>query len=184
MSSNFFHSGKIFSLGDRIKAIRGKLNQEEFGKIIGVKAPAISKYEKGRVPDLETLKKIADYGGVTLEWLLEGDKAPGAATVYTRWRKIPSSEALPEEPGDEGITIESPPPGASTGRHDPYLFGGLDIGALTRIIEMVEDHLLRRQKPLKPVKKALLLSLLYDEYQKSGRPLCLDTLREFLRKVE
>lgn len=34
----------------------------------------ISRYEAGRVPDVETLKNIADYGGVTVEWLLHGDR--------------------------------------------------------------------------------------------------------------
>lgn len=167
MSSNIFHSGKIFSIGDRIKAIRGKLNQEEFGKIIGVKAPAVSKYEKGREPDLEALKKIAAYGGVTLDWLLHGD--PKAA--------IP--EPLPEK-----LSLESPPPGRGPGLHDPYLFGRVDIDALTQIIEQVEELLRRRKRHLKPVRFALLLSLLYDQFQTTGRIPDQAALQETLRRVD
>jgi transcriptional regulator with XRE-family HTH domain len=169
MSREIFHSGKNISIGDRIKILRGELNQGEFGKIIGVEAPAISKYEKGRKPKVAILEKIADYGQVTIEWLLRGDAPEPAAEI-------------PEIP--EAITIESPPPGAGAGLRDPYLFTGIDIGALTQIIELVEDHLLRRKRPLKPVKKALLFSLLYDEFHKSGHPPDQPTLLEFLRKVE
>ena len=151
----------------RLKKIRGGLSQEKFGKIFGVTKITISRYESGRIPDVETLSKIANYGGVTVEWLLHGT-APELAAA-----EIP-----------ESLPLESPPPGAGLGRHDPYLFGGLDIGALTQIIELVEDHLLRRKNPLKPVKKALLFSLLYDEFQKSGRPLSQETLLDFLRRVD
>ena len=143
------------------------MTQEEFGKILGVRDATISRYESGRIPDAKTLSIIADYGGVTVEWLLHGDK-PAA---------IP--ESVPET-----LPLESPPPGRGSLRHDPYLFGGVDIDAMTRIIEQVEDHLLRRKRPMKPVKKALLFSLLYDRFQATGQPLDQATLLEFLRRVD
>lgn len=111
-------------------------------------------------------KKIADHGGRTVEWLLHGDKK-------VEIHEIP-----------ESITIESPPPGSGPGLHDPYLFHGMDISAMTQIIEVVEDFLSHRQKPLKSVKKALLISLLYDQFQKTGQPLTQATLKEFLRRVD
>jgi transcriptional regulator with XRE-family HTH domain len=163
MSSKIIQSGNIISIGDRIKEIRGELSQGEFGKQIGVQAPAISKYEKGRVPDVETLKKIADYGKVTVEWLLSG-----------------GVKQIPEIP--ESITIESPRSGPLL--HEPYLFNGIDIDAMSQIIEAVEQLLGQRRKPLKPMKKALLISLLYDEFQKTGQPLNDATLKEFLRRVD
>ncbi|RJR41897.1 MAG: XRE family transcriptional regulator [Deltaproteobacteria bacterium] len=64
--------GKYLGTGDRIRKIRGDLTQEEFGKLFGVKGNTISRWEDGRLSDEETLKKIADYGRVTVEWILTG----------------------------------------------------------------------------------------------------------------
>jgi transcriptional regulator with XRE-family HTH domain len=68
--------GKYLGIGDRIRKIRSALTQKEFGKLFGVVDSAISKWEKGKLPDEETLKKLADYGGVTVEWLLKGEETP------------------------------------------------------------------------------------------------------------
>ena len=65
--------GRFFGIGDRIKQIRGNLTQIEFAKIFGVRDSTVSRWEYGRLSDEETLKKIADFGGVTVEWLLRGD---------------------------------------------------------------------------------------------------------------
>jgi len=47
------------------------LNQEQLGKIIGVSYSTISNYEQGvRQPDQEKLIKLADYFGVTIDYLL------------------------------------------------------------------------------------------------------------------
>lgn len=86
------------------------------------------------------------------------------------------------EVGGKPITIESPKTASSI--HSPYLFAGVDINALTQIIEMVEELLTKRTKPLKPVRKALLISLLYDQFQTTGQPLDQDTLIEFMRRVD
>lgn len=59
----------------RIRRIRGKLSQAEFGKIIGVTQGTIHKYEKGIIfPDEEILRKIADFGKVGVEWIVHGEK--------------------------------------------------------------------------------------------------------------
>jgi transcriptional regulator with XRE-family HTH domain len=159
--------GLLFSLPGNIRKIRGDLSQAKFADLIGVNQGTVHKYEKGiSSPSEETLKKIAAHGGVTVEWLLHGDKKP----------------ELPDLP--ESMTIESPPPGAGPGLHDPYLFGGVDIDAMSQILELVEDHLSHRKRPLKNVKKALLISLLYDRFQTTGRVPGPDTLKEFLRRVD
>lgn len=159
--------GLLFLLPDRIKKIRGDLSQAKFGDLIGVNQGTVHKYEKGiSAPSKETLKKIAAHGSVTVEWLLHGDK------------KV----EIPDLP--ESITIESPRPDSGPGLHAPYLFGGVDINAMTQIIEMVQELLSHRKRPLKPVRFALLLSLLYDEFQKTGQPLNQTTLKEFLRRVD
>jgi transcriptional regulator with XRE-family HTH domain len=72
MSRKKFQSGKDLLVGKRIKQIRGALGQAEFGKILDVEGPAISKYEGGRVPNFVILNKIAAYGEVTVDWLLHG----------------------------------------------------------------------------------------------------------------
>jgi transcriptional regulator with XRE-family HTH domain len=62
----------------RIKKIRGPLSQKEFAKILGVNQATVCKYEAGRLPDALTLKRIANHGGVTVEWILGGEEK-GAA---------------------------------------------------------------------------------------------------------
>ncbi|MBI3810756.1 MAG: helix-turn-helix transcriptional regulator [Nitrospirae bacterium] len=60
-------------VGQRIRAIRGKMNQTDFAKMIGVrKQNYVSRYEHGRIPNPELLVRIANYGKVTVDWLLTG----------------------------------------------------------------------------------------------------------------
>ena len=65
----------------RIRFIRGKRTQEEFGNLIGVTKAAISKYESGRIPNPLILKKIAEIGQTTVGWILLGDRADILAEV-------------------------------------------------------------------------------------------------------
>jgi transcriptional regulator with XRE-family HTH domain len=162
MSSKKYLRFKDFSeIGTRIRKIRGRLTQGKFGEIFGVSQNTVSQWEKGKtLTDKETLEKIAAHGGVTVEWLL-----------HEHPHEVP-----------ETITIESPRSGPLL--HEPYLFNGIDINGMTQILEMVEQILSQRKKPLKLVRKALLISLLYDEFQKTGQPLNDTTLKEFLRRVD
>lgn len=60
-------------VGQRIRLIRGKKTQTAFARLMGVyKQNYISRYEHGRVPSPRLLIKLADYGRVTLDWLLAG----------------------------------------------------------------------------------------------------------------
>lgn len=69
---------KNIELGNRIKAIRMKLgkNQTEFGKMFDPPAPkgAVSRWEHGGSPNKKRLKRIADLGGVSVEYLIKGVK--------------------------------------------------------------------------------------------------------------
>lgn len=59
----------------RLRQVRGELTQAEFGKKIGVTQGAVQKYEKGiNYPNYVILKNIADYGSVSMEWLLRGEE--------------------------------------------------------------------------------------------------------------
>jgi transcriptional regulator with XRE-family HTH domain len=60
-------------VGQRIRAIRGKMNQTDFARTIGVrKQNYVSRYEHGRIPNPELLVRIANYGKVSVDWLLTG----------------------------------------------------------------------------------------------------------------
>ena len=63
------------SVGQRIKMVRGDLTQKEFARALGIKKQNyVSRYEKGRIPTHDILVKIAEYGRVTVDWLLTGMK--------------------------------------------------------------------------------------------------------------
>lgn len=60
---------------ERLKQLRKKkgITQEELGKILGVGKSTICQYERGtRKPDIEMLKRIAQFFGVSIDYLLGG----------------------------------------------------------------------------------------------------------------
>lgn len=60
-------------IGERIKSLREerKITQQELARYLGVSQKTISNYENGeRSPDPNTLRKIADYFDVTVDYLL------------------------------------------------------------------------------------------------------------------
>lgn len=60
-------------IGERIKSLREerKITQQELARYLGVSQKTISNYENGeRSPDPDTLRKIADYFDVTVDYLL------------------------------------------------------------------------------------------------------------------
>lgn len=63
-------------LGKRIKEIRLKLgkSQEEFGELFNPPAPksAVSRWEHGGNPNKKRIKKIAELGNVSVDYLLNG----------------------------------------------------------------------------------------------------------------
>jgi len=65
------------TLGERIANLRTKhkLTQEQFAKKIGVTRASLAKYETDKSsPDFDTLKKIANYFGVTIDYLLGNEQ--------------------------------------------------------------------------------------------------------------
>lgn len=66
-------------IGEKIKELRknSKITQEQLGNAIGVSKMAISYFEKGKKsPGRESLEKIADYFGVTTDYLLGRSEDP------------------------------------------------------------------------------------------------------------
>jgi len=164
MSRNKLLSHETFpGLAERIKEVRGNLTQDNFGKLLGVSKSQISKYESRKaIPPSATIDKIASTGNKTREWLLWGT----------------TKGELKENAGD----FKKPVPGTS-GIADPYLFAAVDTSILAQIISGVEGALLKKKKTLSPVRKAHLVSLLYDRFQETGLPIDLATIEEFLRLV-
>jgi transcriptional regulator with XRE-family HTH domain len=62
------------SIGERLKEIRGKMLQEDFGKLFGVYKGTVANYEKGiRKPDSEYLNNVLQhFPEINPTWLLTG----------------------------------------------------------------------------------------------------------------
>jgi transcriptional regulator with XRE-family HTH domain len=61
-------------IGQRVKALRGKMTQAEFGKIFKKSQDAICAYEKGIVfPPIDAIIKMAETFGVSVEWIITGE---------------------------------------------------------------------------------------------------------------
>lgn len=61
---------------NRIKSLRKakKITQKQLGDVLGVAESTISMYESGnRQPDVDTMRKIADYFNVTIDYLIGGE---------------------------------------------------------------------------------------------------------------
>ena len=64
---------KPVSLGGRIRMVRGKLSQAEFGWYIGKHKDEVIQYEANAdTPSLRILLQIAEMGDVTVDWLIYG----------------------------------------------------------------------------------------------------------------
>jgi len=69
---------------NRIREIRKErgLTMKELGVVVGLAESTISQYETGkRQPDNETLLRLAEYFGVTVDYLL-GGAAPGPSITF------------------------------------------------------------------------------------------------------
>jgi transcriptional regulator with XRE-family HTH domain len=127
------------------------MSQEVFGNMLEVTKSTVSRYEAGRVPDTETLERIADFGGVTVDWLLRGERgAPPAATGRGAGHDLAKTEEKPAVRGPGGAAA-------------------LDQALLVQIISGVEKWLARRGLTLKPDKKGELIGILYQDFAARGQ---------------
>lgn len=99
-------------IGGRIRKARelAGLTQADLGRQIGVQAAAVSKYEKGDAdPGTVTLAKIAEIGGVTVDWLVTGKGdlyAEPRATDPQLEAAVRESEAEWRRPGEPASEYE------------------------------------------------------------------------------
>jgi len=61
---------------------RLKLTQQDLGRELGLTKVSVARYEAGRVPRLDLLRKISQLGGVTIGWLLQGQ---GGTPIVDRY---------------------------------------------------------------------------------------------------
>lgn len=73
----------VFSKKLRDLREKSELNQQQLASVLNISNSAISKWEQGtREPDFETLKTIADYFGVTTDYLIGNEKANKDVPLY------------------------------------------------------------------------------------------------------
>ncbi|HUT51879.1 MAG TPA: helix-turn-helix transcriptional regulator [bacterium] len=67
------------AVGQRIRKLRGDKTQVEFAEDLGIRQSMICRYEAGtQLPRVPALFRIAQYEGVSIEWLLTGKADPAA----------------------------------------------------------------------------------------------------------
>lgn len=92
---------KNIGLGQRIKSIRLRLgkNQSEFGEMFDPPAPkgAVSRWEHGGGPNKQRLKKIAELGGVSVEYLVNGNRLSLADTKILFDKAVHKSKLSKDE---------------------------------------------------------------------------------------
>lgn len=74
--------------GERLKELRKEKgrSQKEFGKIFGLSESAIGMYERNeRTPDLEMIKKIADFFEVSVDYLIGRSDEELTESEKTLW---------------------------------------------------------------------------------------------------
>ena len=85
---------------EKLKELRKSkgISLKELGNVIGVAESTMSLYENGkREPDYETLLKIAEYFGVTVDYLLRGkeeERMPEELIILNRSAKKMSPEKI------------------------------------------------------------------------------------------
>ena len=87
-------------LSEHIAALRKErgLTQEQLGKMVGVSAQAVGKWEKGGAPDVELLPVLSRQLGVTIDALfgLEGGEQVDVEDAVRRWMcTVPRERRVP-----------------------------------------------------------------------------------------
>lgn len=163
MSRKKSASGIFSGIGLRIREIRGKLTQVEFGEILGVAQGTINKYENELIfPGEDILRKIAAYARINIEWLLHGAKIHGPTKF-----NIQAGEYAPE-PYDTRPAI-------------------LNIDNLVRANFLTRQFLKSRRPPFTGRQEAELSAYLYEylesEHEDPGE-VVISRLADLIQKRE
>ncbi len=75
-SRGVFDNETLRDIGERLRRARGEATQEDFASKIGVGRTVLANYEAGRrLPARETLRKVSDLTGLSVNYLLTGFEA-------------------------------------------------------------------------------------------------------------
>ncbi len=102
--------GLILVFGKRLKKLREEkgISQEELGKIIGQKKSNISKYENDKLqPSIETIDTIANYFGVTVDYLFGRSDDPKLPQITdpAMLKEIEEAKKMMEEASDRLLRL-------------------------------------------------------------------------------
>jgi transcriptional regulator with XRE-family HTH domain len=138
-------SGNFLDISARIRQVRGKLKKSEFADALGIPRPNLSRYESGRTPPAEVLQKIADYGGVTVKWLLTGKEE----------KKDLEQDLSSEHPKD----ITPPPPPVE-----------IQEFLLAEVLRAVEDFFEKNKGTYELEHRARLITAVYNRCARTLEP--------------
>jgi transcriptional regulator with XRE-family HTH domain len=138
--SKYPNLGIFLRVAERIRKVRGNMTQKMFAEMLEVKQNAISRYESGRIPDNETLNKIAVFGKVTVEWLLRGGDL----------KEKELGEMVP-------------------GEYDPTSISPIETALLAEAIVKIEEVIKESRLKLDIYQKARLIALVYEECRANFR---------------
>ena len=63
------------AIGNRIRALRGNMLQEDFAKCLGISQGQLSKIERGKLaPTVDVLVRLKQRSGRTADWILLGQE--------------------------------------------------------------------------------------------------------------
>lgn len=142
------------SIGERIRSLREKLTQKEFGDKVGVTQSSIQNYESGAsFPRGDVLQRISLEFGVDINWLLTGRGDPYLPNVTSK-PLVPPPEGTEDhtyiykEPWEEDIEIPKSknPPDYSFFHLVPMAEAHLSAGGGAFVLteDMQEDYAFRR----------------------------------------
>lgn len=104
---NIFISSIIkMSLGSRIKALRTRmgLNKSDLAKVLDISHVQVIRYERDEsIPPAKKLGQIADYFGVTIDYLLENERKRKTRRLDISKRQLSKLMDLPDEAREKVI---------------------------------------------------------------------------------
>jgi len=83
-----------------------KINQKDLSTISGVAQPSISGWKNGSLPKADTAIRIARYFGVSVEYLIEGEKKD--EFVFSQAQKVQGKNVIPFLPNQDNNLVYVP----------------------------------------------------------------------------
>jgi transcriptional regulator with XRE-family HTH domain len=84
------------SYGERLRKLRKRkgITQEDLAKILNVEKSSVSEYKRGRLPPLDTAQKIANYFGVSVDYMLGDTDYPYKINISEDFSVIADNDRL------------------------------------------------------------------------------------------